>query len=449
MKIMKKIIAFSTVSLMAAGIFAQASLLESRSQINWITRNFKSNITLDVDKAGINMPSGKSIAVNIINTRVPDMIKDPLLTVNVDSRRKLGDFIIEQEITYHDLAEVISDSSCTIGYFKKDSSQFTTNHNISTSDISSLFVKHSVPYKSQKPIEQIASRKFSGIIIDARGKIDVHGEFTKEQVEPCFFPRVFSEDMELVYEKNMVSPAVIKKSGMCQYDFSDDESRYSNLIGNTPLHILAVESFGENRCDIIIKKEDALRILSVPENLELFKNGKVVILLDKNQLIYDVAAPVKDELYYTDLQKLKTFEMDELLGPDGVYDTEKEIRVLYNLKFIPDSPELLPQERKRISECGKFLKNLLKDNSYSIFVEGHTADIGQPQNQQRLSDQRAQHIIDLLVAEGLDRDLFSYKGYGGTMPAEGGDNSTDAGRAVNRRVEIKLRPKATYIQRFN
>lgn len=449
MKVMKKFLAFTTVSMIASAVFAQASLLESRSQINWITRNFKSNITLDVDKAGISMPSGKSIATNMINTRVPDMIKDPLLTVNVDSRRKLGDLILEQEITYHDLTNVISNSECTIGYFKKDSSQFTTNHNIKTSDLSSLFVKHTTPYKAQKPIEQIASKKFSGIIIDARGKLNVHGEFTQENAEPCFFPRIFSEEMNVIFEKNMVDPKVIKASGMCQYDFSDDESRYSKLIGNTPLHVLAVESFGENRSDIIIKKEDALRIISIPENLELLKQGKVVILLDKDQLIYDVAAPLKDELYYTDLQKLKIFEMDDLLGPDGVIDGPGEIRVLYNLKFIPDSPELLPSERKRISECGKFLKNLLKDNSFSIFVEGHTADIGQPENQLELSKQRAKHIIDLLVAEGLDRDIFSYRGYGATMPAEGGDNSTDAGRAENRRVEIKLRPKATYIQRAN
>lgn len=446
---MKKILAFTTVSLMASALFAQASLLESQSQINWITRNFKSNITLDVDKAGISMPSGKAIATNMINTRVPDMIKDPLLTVNVDSTRKLGDLILDQEITYHDLTEVISNSNCTIGYFKKDSSQFTTNHNLSTSQISALFVKHSVPYKPQKPIEQIASRKFSGIIIDARGKIDVHGEFTKEQVEPCFFPRVFSEDMDVVYEKNMVSPQVIKAGGMCQYDFSEDESRYSKLVGNTPLHILAAECFGENRSDIVIKKEDALRIISIPENLELLKNGKVVILLDKDQLIHDVAAPLKDELYYTDLQKIKLYDIPEFLKPDGIDDGPDGIRILYNLKFIPDSPELLPQEKKRISECGKILKNALQNNSWSILVEGHTADIGQPRNQQRLSEQRAQHIIDLLVAEGLDRDLFSYIGYGATVPAKGGDNKTDAGRAVNRRVEIKLRPRQTYIQRAN
>lgn len=315
MKVMKKFLVFTTASLLAASAaFSQASLLESKSRINWITRNFKSNITLDVDKANINMPSGKSIATNMINTRVADMIKDPLLTVNVDSSRKLGDLILEQKITYHDLTEVITSSSCTIGYFKKDSSLFTTNHNIKTTDISSLFIKHTVPYKLQKPIEKIASKKFSGIVIDARGKFNVHGEFSKEEAEPCFFPRIFSDEMDIIFEKNMVNPQVIKKGGICQYDFSDDETRYKDLIGNAPLHILATEIFGENRSDIVIKKEDALRIISIPENLELLKNGKIVILLNENQLIYDVAAPVKDDLYYTDLQKIKLYDMPDFLS---------------------------------------------------------------------------------------------------------------------------------------
>ncbi len=66
-----------------------------------------------------------------------------------------------------------------------------------------------------------------------------------------------------------------------------------------------------------------------------------------------------------------------------------------------------------------------------------------------LSIDRAKAIIDALVQEGLDRNIFSYRGYGETVPAKGGDNSTPEGRALNRRVEITLRPRATYIQRAN
>ena len=64
-----------------------------------------------------------------------------------------------------------------------------------------------------------------------------------------------------------------------------------------------------------------------------------------------------------------------------------------------------------------------------------------------LSVQRTQTIIKALVAEGIPENLFTYRGYGATIPK--GDNSTPEGRAVNRRVEITLRPKTVYIQRAN
>ena len=425
------------------------SLLESTSQVNWITKEFKSNISIDVDKAGIAMPSGKTTAINVINTRVPDLIKDPLLTLNVDADRKLGDLILEHQITYHDLTDIITSSSCTMGYFKQDSSTFTRNHTINLPKIYSLFIKHNIPYRLKKPVEFVSSKPYTGIIIDARGKVDVHGEFMKENVEPSFFPRIFTDEMEVIYEKNMVDPSFSKAKGTVRYDYSDDESRYSEHSGTNPLHILAQECYGENRSDLVIKKEDALKILCVPENIDLLKKGKVVILLNKDQLVYNVAAPLKDDAYYTTIGVIKNYPFDRLLGPDGFDDGPIGPRFIYNLKFIPNSPELLPGEKARISECAKLLKEVLKDNAYTIFIGGHTADIGQPQNQMLLSIDRAKAIIDALVQEGLDRNIFSYRGYGETVPAKGGDNSTPEGRALNRRVEITLRPRATYIQRAN
>ena len=446
---MKKSLFLITTLFMTTAAFCQVSLLESTSRVNWTTQEFKSNINLDIDMTDILMPSGKQTAINLINTRVPDLVKDPLLTLNVDSTRKICDLVVDEEITYHDLTQIISNSKCTMGYFKQDSSVFNTNHTIELTKISSLFVKHSVPYKLGKPIDQVSTRKYSGIIIDARGKIPVHGEFMKEEVSPCFFPRIFTDEMDLIFEKNMVEPSCVKKMGICHYDYSDDESRYKNIVGNNPLHILAAESFGDNRSDIVIKKEDALRIICLNDNLELLRQGKIVILLDKEQLVYNVAAPLKDEPYYTAIEKIKLYPVPQVIGPDAIIVNEYVIKFLYNLKFIPDSPNLLPEELPRIKECANLLKEALSYNAFTIFVGGHTADIGQPVNQMNLSKDRAVTIINALVKEGIPQELFSYRGYGATVPAPGGDNTTPEGRAVNRRVEITLRPRTTYIQRAN
>ena len=123
------------------------------------------------------------------------------------------------------------------------------------------------------------------------------------------------------------------------------------------------------------------------------------------------------------------------------------MKLYYNLNFIADSPELLPTELPRIVELAELLKSVLKEDVYTIFVAGHTADIGQPENQMNLSIERTQTIISALIEEGLPSNLFSYRGYGGTDPVA--TNATPEGRAENRRVVITIRPKATYIQRMN
>ena len=126
MKVRKKIIFALILSALVFQISAQEkSLLESTSKVNWVTKKFNSNINLNVDKANIKMPSGKTTAINKIKERTPDLIKDPLLTLNVDSNNKLGDCITDQEITYNNLNTIILNSKSTLGFFKKDSSDFS------------------------------------------------------------------------------------------------------------------------------------------------------------------------------------------------------------------------------------------------------------------------------------------------------------------------------------
>ena len=418
--------------------------LASKSKINWIDKTFTSNVTLDIDKAGIPMPSGKNSAVNAVTSRLPNLVKDPLLTLYIDSSRTLGDYILERKISLQQITDIIESGNKTLGYFENKSFLFKMDHKLKLNQVGSLFIRHQSPYAPRKSIDTISSRVYTGIIIDARGKLPVHGEFVEGQANPCLFPRVWNEKMEVVYERNMMENAAAKEQSVCGYDWSDDESRYRARVGADPIHITAKQIFGHNRTDLVISDDDALRIFSIPENAALLKSGKIVLLLDKDVLIHDVAAPLKDDAYYTAYRNVKKYPLKKP-GADAIEDGPDGIRFTYNLKFIADSPKLLPEELPRITELAALLKEALTDNSFTIFVAGHTADIGQHENQMRLSIERTQTIIDLLIEQGIDKNLFSFRGYGETQPE--GDNSTEEGRAKNRRVVITLRPRATYIQR--
>lgn len=77
-------------------------------------------------------------------------------------------------------------------------------------------------------------------------------------------------------------------------------------------------------------------------------------------------------------------------------------------------------------------------NQTIIEVSGHTDSIGSDAVNQRLSEQRAQNVGSYLMAQGLQRERFEIVGFGKRHPIA--DNTTEQGRALNRRVELRILP---------
>jgi outer membrane protein OmpA-like peptidoglycan-associated protein len=119
--------------------------------------------------------------------------------------------------------------------------------------------------------------------------------------------------------------------------------------------------------------------------------------------------------------------MDLVSIPEGIRLIVKDIR------FIPDSDEFLPEERSRLDIIAQALKSVPERN---FLVEGHTAALGRPSGEMDLSIRRAKRMVDELTHRGISEDRFIYKGWGGIKPI--GDNSNEAGRSRNRRVEITI-----------
>lgn len=122
---------------------------------------------------------------------------------------------------------------------------------------------------------------------------------------------------------------------------------------------------------------------------------------------------------------------------DGIFNVQETPRgILLNLKnlhFVADKAELLHGEDKKLDEIAAVLKTLTFKN---LFVEGHTADVGDKSTQHGLSLRRAKTVVDELTKRGIPSGVFIYSGAGGSKPIA--SNTTEAERALNRRVEITI-----------
>lgn len=78
---------------------------------------------------------------------------------------------------------------------------------------------------------------------------------------------------------------------------------------------------------------------------------------------------------------------------------------------------------------------LLRFPDMHLTIEGHTDNVGDPQMNQQLSLQRALAVKNALVDAGIAAQRLSTVGYGETKPVS--TNDTEAGRALNRRVELR------------
>lgn len=107
--------------------------------------------------------------------------------------------------------------------------------------------------------------------------------------------------------------------------------------------------------------------------------------------------------------------------------------VLRNVFYATNSAIL---ERESLVELAMLVEVLTENPSLRLEIGGHTDNIGAASYNLKLSQDRAQSVYDYLVFKGIESARLTYKGYGMTEPVE--PNTTEAGRARNRRTEVKI-----------
>lgn len=105
---------------------------------------------------------------------------------------------------------------------------------------------------------------------------------------------------------------------------------------------------------------------------------------------------------------------------------------LKNVFFDFDKSDLKPESFVELDKLVAYLQQ----NAIRIEIGGHTDDQGSDEYNDRLSENRAKAVYDYLVRSGIPSERLQYKGYGKRVPVA--DNSSEAGRAANRRTEFKI-----------
>jgi OmpA-OmpF porin, OOP family len=108
--------------------------------------------------------------------------------------------------------------------------------------------------------------------------------------------------------------------------------------------------------------------------------------------------------------------------------------VALQIEFASGSDRLTPEAEQTLDKLGEAL-NSEKLKPCCFEIRGHTDSIGSAQLNKKLSERRAESVIDYLSEHSnIEKDRMMAKGFGKSKPIA--PNTTQQGRARNRRVEV-------------
>jgi outer membrane protein OmpA-like peptidoglycan-associated protein len=137
--------------------------------------------------------------------------------------------------------------------------------------------------------------------------------------------------------------------------------------------------------------------------------------IDKDSAIFE--APVEINFEIEKVEAGKTYELHDILYPTNSAELSNRSRVILDefIVFLRDNPGI------------------------RVTIYGHTDDVGDDAFNLDLSKRRALSVYDYLTGKGIPSSRLSWQGYGKTRPVA--DNTTEEGRAKNRRTEFVISNK--------
>ena len=186
----------------------------------------------------------------------------------------------------------------------------------------------------------------------------------------------------------------------------------------------------------------------IPATVELIDNATGQLsskVQTDEQGNYFITLPVGKDYVFNVNRKGFLFFSDNFLlsqrAPDSTYEKNIPLQpievnasiILKNIFFETNKFQLDPKSQAELDK----IVQLLNDNpTLKIEISGYTDNVGKPSDNLSLSNNRAKSVVTYLIGKGIAAQRVVAKGYGETKPVA--DNTTEDGKAKNRRTELKV-----------
>lgn len=154
--------------------------------------------------------------------------------------------------------------------------------------------------------------------------------------------------------------------------------------------------------------------------------------------VAEVCADADNDGVCDNIDKCPDTPANVTVDAEGCTAVAEVVRVELDVKFDFDKAAVKEESYGDIRNLADFMKQYPQTTTT---VEGHTDSVGTEAYNKKLSERRAKAVREVLVNQyGVEGNRVDSVGYGETRPIA--DNSTESGRAINRRVEAEVEAQA-------
>jgi OOP family OmpA-OmpF porin len=221
-------------------------------------------------------------------------------------------------------------------------------------------------------------------------------------------------------------------------EYNDEVAKVGDFMKKYPDTTAVIEGYTDNvpvttRCDY---KDNMALSQARAEKVVDYLVEKFGI--DRSRLTakgYGSDNPVADNATSEGQQKNRRIEavIDCTFVPHEIKPPERLCMSL-NIEFDTSKADIKPQYKDEIAKVADFLKQYPQTTA---LIEGHTDNVGGYDFNMKLSQKRAENVVNYLVENfGIDRSRLSAKGYGYTRSIA--YNKTPEGRQKNRRIDAVI-----------
>ena len=269
----------------SASLYAERDSWQVERYVNWSEAALYVSVTAALPTSGRNLPAAEHAVRREIEQEIPRLFHGALQQLRVDSSTLVSMHAQQNPETAAALLSAVSEPRMIGVRRSSNMRSVVVDYRVELfPTIAHTIVTHTEPRPLPRVASWVPTRRYSGVLIFARGELPVHGEQAAAELQPALLPVVYDSNLRRVVNHEMLAGDTARNRSVVRYVSDIDDPLVAEVAGPDPLRISASGVFGRHRSDIMIPASAADLLLYGEHNSALLQQARIVVIISEERI---------------------------------------------------------------------------------------------------------------------------------------------------------------------